>query len=66
MRIRLNGEDREIEDGLTLARLLETLGVNPRAVAVAVNAAVIPRAGLAARALAERDEVEVIEAVGGG
>ena len=66
MRIRLNGEVREIEDGLTLARLLETLGVNPRSVAVAVNATVVPRAGLNARPLAEHDDVEVIEAVGGG
>jgi len=66
MRVRLNGQAREIEEGLTPARLLERLGVNPRAVAVAVNAAVIPRAGLDGRVLAEGDEIEIIEAVGGG
>ncbi|MEK7474252.1 MAG: sulfur carrier protein ThiS [Candidatus Coatesbacteria bacterium] len=66
MRIRLNGEIREIADGLTLARLLDDLGIDPRSVAVAVNATVVPRASLNARPLAEQDEVEVIEAVGGG
>jgi len=66
MRVRLNGEIREVEDGLTAARLLETLGVNPRTVAVAVNAAVIPRAGLDGRVLADGDKIEIIEAVGGG
>jgi thiamine biosynthesis protein ThiS len=35
-------------------------------VAVAVNAAVVPRAEWTARALAEGDDIEVLEPVGGG
>lgn len=66
MRIRLNGEPREVEAGLTLLRLLDRLAANPRAVAVAVNATVVPRAELATRTLAEGDDLEVIEPVGGG
>lgn len=66
MRIKLNGEAVEVEDGITVAALLAKLGVVTRAVAVAVNSAVVPRAALYGRMLAEGDDVEVIEAVGGG
>ncbi len=66
MRITVNGEPREVERGVTLLALLGALGLDPRRVAVAVNAAVVPRAELAARAAAEDDRVEIIEAVGGG
>ena len=66
MRIRLNGDVREVEDGTDLSALLAGLNRDPGTVAVAVNAAVVPRAEIARRRLAEGDEIEVIEAVGGG
>lgn len=66
MRVRLNGESREVEPGLTVARLIESLGLGPGRVAVAVNAEVVPRAEHASRALCEGDEIEVIHAVAGG
>lgn len=66
MRIRLNGEPREIESGLTVAQLLESLGFGTGPVAVAVNAEVVPRAEHAGRALRDDDEVEIIHAVAGG
>lgn len=66
MRILVNGSEREIGAGVSLLVVLETLGVDPRRVAVAVNAAVVPRGEWAARHLAEGDRLEIIEAVGGG
>lgn len=66
VRIRLNGEPREIESGLTVARLLESLGFGTGRVAVAVNAQVVPRAEHTERALRDDDEVEIIHAVAGG
>ena len=66
MRIRLNGETREVEEGLDLSALLAGLERRPGTVAIAVNAAVVPRDEIAGRRLAEGDEVENIEAVGGG
>ena len=66
MRIRCNGEPREVGPGTTVRGLLDVLGTNPRMVAVAVNAAVVPRAEWTARALAEGDDIEVLEPVGGG
>ena len=64
--IRLNGELREIESGLTVIGLLESLGFGTGRVAVAVNAEVVPRAEHAERVLRDEDEVEIIHAVAGG
>ena len=66
MRIRLNGEDREIPEASTIADLLAALGLRRDGVAVAVNRRVVPRSRHAEHALAAGDEVEVIQAVGGG
>ncbi len=62
----VNGERREVPDGLSLRALVEWLGANPQAVAVAVNGEVVPRAEHPGRAVIEGDRVEVIRAVGGG
>jgi len=66
MRVQVNGSPREIGPETTLDALLRDLAVDPRRVAVAVNAAVVPRPELPTRILAEGDAVEVIEPVGGG
>ncbi|GDX79911.1 thiamine biosynthesis protein ThiS [Deltaproteobacteria bacterium] len=66
MTVRLNGEPREVPEGCTLRGLVEWLGANPQAVAVAVNGEVVPRAEHPGRAVVEGDRVEVIRAVGGG
>ena len=66
MRVSVNGEPRELEPGMTLQALLQQVGVTSPRVAVAVNAAVVPRHELASRTLAEGDSVDIIEAVGGG
>ena len=66
MRVSVNGEPRDVPEGGTLAGLLDELGVSRQRVAVAVNAATVPRRDLDARPLAEGDAVEIIEAVGGG
>ena len=64
--IRVNGKARAMRAGTTVATLLAELGLGGRRVAVAVNRAVVPRSGYAARALAAGDRVEILEAVGGG
>jgi len=68
MRIDLNGEDRQVDPGLTLAQLLAELGhdVEQGGIAVALNLDVIPRRELGERTLADGDRVDVVTAVGGG
>ncbi len=66
MRVTLNGESREVPEGLSLADVVAQLIDAPRGIAVAVNATVVPRGGWAATNLADDDRIEVLTAVQGG
>ena len=66
MTIHLNGEPRDVPDGVTVAQLLELLEVRMKGVAVERNLDVVPRAEHAATALCEGDRVEIVTLVGGG
>lgn len=66
MRLRLNGEAREVPEGTTLHALIVRFGFRPEGVAAAVNGEVVRRSSHAEHALQEGDTVEVIRAVGGG
>jgi sulfur carrier protein len=66
MQVRLNGELREIPDGLTIAGLLEHLGIKGPRVAVEVNEAVVTKDRHGSHLLAPGDAVEIVAFVGGG
>jgi sulfur carrier protein len=66
MTIHLNGEPRDVPEGVTVAQLLELLEVRMKGVAVERNLDVIPRVEHATTRLAEGDRVEVVTLVGGG
>jgi sulfur carrier protein len=66
VKLYVNGEPREVEDGLTVAALLTHLGDLPGRVAVEVNAEVVRRARHPEHVLCEGDRVEVVTFVGGG
>ena len=62
----VNGKRRNLEDGLTLKRYLESLGVNLQFVAVAYNREVVERGDFESIVLREGDDLEVVRPVGGG
>lgn len=66
MRIRLNGEPHDLAAPLTVAALLERLGIDPRRVAVEHNMTVVRRAEYEETMVQEADEVEIVNFVGGG
>jgi sulfur carrier protein len=66
MQVRLNGELREIPDGLTVAGLLAHLGVKAQRVAVEVNETVVTKDRYDAQAIGQGDSVEIVAFVGGG
>lgn len=66
MILRVNGEERELRDGATVAELLDALGLNRDGVAVAVDGQVVPRTQHPDHTLTDGQAVEVIRAVGGG
>ena len=66
MTIVLNGQERELPDGVTVARLLEQFSLPQTGTAVAVDGEVVPRAKHAETVLPDGAVVEVLTAVQGG
>jgi sulfur carrier protein len=68
IRIVLNGEPRQIEEGASVRDAALLLGAEPdaRGVAVAAEGEVVPRSELATTTLADGARVEVVVAIQGG
>ena len=66
MRITLNGEPYDLAGPLSVTALLGQLQVDPRRVAVEHNRIVLKRGSFDATLVAEGDEVEIVNFVGGG
>jgi thiamine biosynthesis protein ThiS len=66
IRIRVNGEEREVPAGLTAAGLLAHLGLHPRIVVVERNAVILRRDGLDEAPVEAGDTYELVHFVGGG
>jgi sulfur carrier protein len=66
MRLTINGEARDVKDGLTVRELVELLGFTDGPVAVERNHEVVPRASHATTRLAPEDRLEIVHLVGGG
>ena len=66
MRIKINGEDREMDNGLTLTALLELLRIRPGRVVVERNRDIVPRDTYSATLINDGDTLEIVHFVGGG
>ena len=68
MRIVLNGELCQADDGATVDRIVELAGADPasRGLAVAVAGEVVPRSQWPDTVVHDEDEVEVVSAIQGG
>lgn len=66
MKAAINGQERELPDGTTVAQLLELLDAPRSGIAVARNEKVVRRAEYATSELHDGDSVEIIKAVAGG
>lgn len=66
IRIWVNGELTEAPAGLTLAAWLESLGRDPRTVAIEKNGALVPRARFGDTPLDDGDRLELVQFVQGG
>lgn len=64
--IRVNGEHRRVNGGMTLADLALELGLEPAKVAVERNLVVVPRSTLGGVRIEDGDEIEIVHFVGGG
>ena len=66
MKATINGEARELPEGMTVSQLLELLGAPRSGIAVARNDEVVRRSEYHTSALRDGDAIEIIKAVAGG
>jgi thiazole synthase len=64
--IRVNGEQRRVRPGISIAEMIGELGLDPRKVAVERNLEIVPRSTLGEVAVADGDAFEIVHFVGGG
>lgn len=65
MNITVNGEAAAIEQ-LSVQNYLESLGIDPRRVAVELNREILPKADYPGTLLKDGDTLEIVQFVGGG
>jgi thiamine biosynthesis protein ThiS len=66
MIVTINGERREIPEGLNVSGLLEHLGMAAERVAIERNLDILPRARWATAQVEPDDRFEIVHLVGGG
>ncbi len=66
MMVTVNGESREVPDGVTVAELIKHLGLKAERVAVERNREILPRSRWADTLVAAGDCYEIVHFVGGG
>jgi thiamine biosynthesis protein ThiS len=66
MQLTINGDARSFEMPLTIAVLLDQLGLKQDRVAVEYNRTLLSRTEWAGTSLAEGDTLEIVQFVGGG
>lgn len=66
MRITINGKLHDSEPGVSVKALLESLGFDPRKIAVERNLMIVPRSLHPSTLLQDGDKLEIVNFVGGG
>ncbi|HUI82780.1 MAG TPA: sulfur carrier protein ThiS [Candidatus Binatia bacterium] len=66
MRLLINGKEQSFRESLTLAQLIEQLGMKGDRVAVELNREIVPRTQWPETALHDGDRLEIVHFVGGG
>jgi thiamine biosynthesis protein ThiS len=66
MHLFINGEDKQFTQPLSLAQLIEHLGIKGDRVAVELNHEIVTRAQWDGTALKDADKLEIVHFVGGG
>lgn len=66
MTITINGERRDIPDGLNVAELLDNIGIARDRVAIERNFEILPRVAWQRTAVQPNDNFEIVHFVGGG
>ena len=64
--IRVNGEHKRLQGAISIAQMLNELGLDPFRVAVERNLEIVPRSTLQDVCVEDGDDFEIVHFVGGG
>ena len=64
--VRINGEERRVAGGLTVAALIAELGLDAKRVAIERNLEIVPRSIFTEVQVEDGDQYEIVHFVGGG
>ena len=64
--VRINGEQRRVASGLSIAALIAQLGLDARRVAIERNLEIVPRSTFGQVKVEDGDQYEIVHFVGGG
>jgi len=62
----VNGDDKTIEAGATVADLVHLLELEGKRIAVELNMEIVPRSEHPTTTLSQGDKLEIVHAIGGG
>jgi sulfur carrier protein len=66
VKLTVNGAEKTVAEGTTLAQLVRELGLEKNPIAIEVNRQVVPRDRHGETRLSEGDRLEIVTLVGGG
>lgn len=66
MNIKVNGEHREFSEGTTLQQMIQSLGLESKVMAAAVNMEIVKQDAWDKAVLNDGDTIELLDFVGGG
>jgi thiazole synthase len=66
MKIFINGESRDFAENLSVADVLNDLGLSGKRIAVELNMEILPYSQYPNKVLQESDRIEIVHAIGGG
>ena len=64
--VRVNGEHRRLPGGVSIAEMLNEIGIDPAKVAVERNLEIVPRSTFEQVCVEDGDDYEIVHFVGGG
>ncbi len=64
--VSINGEARQFPQTLSIAALLQEMGLTGKRVALERNGDIVPRSTFPTQQLSDGDRIEIVVAVGGG
>jgi thiamine biosynthesis protein ThiS len=64
--VSINGASRQFPQAISVAALIEEMGLAGKRIALERNGEIVPRSAFATQQLAEGDRLEIVVAVGGG